>query len=154
MSPAITRVPAVIDHLLDLFRAASPHLQVADGPTIGVVMSEAICVGFSENPDSPGYETSVEKMDGIGRPRYVEAFTVRCFLTLSAGDTDEGSVKRLRDRAGELLALLDTALRADHTKTGIWDRAQLGSEFGWVPIIDEHGTVCNVFFSVIGASLL
>ncbi|WP_182112891.1 hypothetical protein [Actinotalea sp. JY-7876] len=153
--PTITRIPGVVDALLELLRDALPdEVQVADGPTIGVILQEALCVGFSEATDSPGYQATLERSQGMGRPRFEEQFEVRCFLTVASGDTDDGSVRRARTRCAEHLVVIDGALRDAHVTGGAWDRAALGPDMRWTPVVDSEGTLCNVFFSIVGASLL
>lgn len=148
--PSLTRIDVVVDALIDLLVSAT-GLQVADGPHIGEVMAEAICVGFSQGPDLPGYETRVARQDGMGRPRMLEEFTVRMFMTISSGEDDMAT---LRARAAALLGLIDTALRDAHHNAGVWDRASIGPSVEWVPVFDATGGLCNVFFTVVGASLL
>jgi hypothetical protein len=147
----VTRIHDVVDALVDLIEAAAPDLQVADGPVIGEILSEAICVGFTEGADSPGYSTEYVRQDGMGRVRYQEAWSVRCFLTISSGDTD---MRALRARGADILGLIAAAL-ADRTRDeAAWDRAVLSGSADWVPVITDQGGLVNVFFSVEGASLL
>lgn len=148
--PALTRIDAVLDALVDLVRTAS-GLQVTDGPHIGEVYAEAICVGLTDGPDRPAYETRVTKQTGMGRPRMVEEFTVRSFLTISSGVPD---MKVLRARAADILGQIDAALRDVDHLPGVWDRASMSGSMEWVPVIDSSGGLCNVFFTIVGESLL
>lgn len=149
-APATTRIADVVDALVALIGEAAPGLQVADGPVIGEVLAEAICVGFTEGADRPAYDTETRRADGMGR-RNVEDWSVRCFLTISSGDME---MKPLRDRAAEILGAIDDALRARNVDAGAWDRAGLAGAADWVPVITPQGGLCNVFFTIAGTSLL
>lgn len=151
MTGAVTRINDVVDTLVDVIQTAAPELQVADGPVIAELLSEAICVGFSDGVDRPGYSTDYTRQEGLGRVRYQEDWSVRCFLTVSSGDT---AMKPLRDRAAAILGAIAAAL-ADKTRAPeAWDRAALSGAADWVPVIDAQGGLCNVFFTVEGSSLL
>lgn len=145
----LTRMPAVVDGLVALFGTAT-GLQVLDGPHIGEVMLEAICVGLSPDQAKPGYDVDVTQLEGFGPPRYQEEWTVSSLLSVSSGDTDIAS---LRVRAGELLAQVDEALRGAHVGTA-WQRAAFGGRMEWLPLQTPNGASVNVFFDVVGASLL
>lgn len=148
--PSVTRIADVVDALIDLIGTAAPELQVADGPVIGETLAEAICVGFTESQDSPGYDTTYRKADGMGR-RLVEDWSVRCFLTIASGDVE---MRPLRRRAAAILGTIDGALRDQAYRPDAWDRALLSGTADWVPVITPQGGLCNVFFAVEGTSLL
>lgn len=148
--PAVTRIADVLDALIGLIETAAPDLQVADGPVIGETLAEAICVGFTEGQDRPGYDTTYRRQDGMGR-RLVEDWSVRCFLTIASGDSE---MRPLRQRAAAILGAIDAALRAQSNRPDAWDRALLSGTADWVPVITPQGGLCNVFFSVEGTSLL
>ena len=149
----VTRIDVVLDAILLVLRDAVPDLAVADGPEIGLPMDRALCVGFTDGPERPGYSTTWVRQDGYGqRPR--EDFTVHCFLTLGTGDTDREVLKRLRSQAAGYLQQMDAALRAVRGRTAVWERAGLGGETEWMPAILDNGAICNVFFDVVGTSVL
>lgn len=150
----VTRIDLVLDAILAVVRAALPDdVTVADGPQIGVSMDRALCVGFTDGPDNPGYATTWVRQEGYGgRPR--EDFTVHCFLTLFTGDHDDQALARLRTEAAALLRVMDDAIRAAGGRSGVWDRAGLGAEAEWVPAILEDGSICNVMFDIVGTSVL
>lgn len=147
----VSRIDEVVERLVQLAGVAMPGVQVTDGPRLGYTYFDALCVGFASGPDAAAYETTWDRQDGLGH-RLREAFTVRCFLTMSTGDTDDDALKRLRTAAAGHLAALDAALRA--TTDGPWKRAMLGGTAEWVPVIEEQGPLCNVFFEVVGVSVL
>ncbi len=150
-APSLTRIDVVVDTLIELASGIDPALQVLDGPHVGEILADVIVVGLSENPERPGYTTSVSRLEGFGRPRLEENWTVRCLLSVMTGDSD---IPAMRARAVAIITALDTALRDAHHLEGVWDRARFGSEAQWVPIQYEQGTVVNVLFTVEGTSLL
>lgn len=147
--PTLTRVPAVVDGLIALFTAAT-GLQVLDGPHVGEVMQEAICVGLSPDQSLPGYQVDIVRQEGYGGPRYAEEWTISSLLSITSGDID---MKALRLRAGEALAEIDAAIRAAHTGE-LWQKAALGGRMEWLPLQHPQGASVNVFFDVVGSSLL
>lgn len=151
----VTRIDLVLDQVLLIARAALPTVTVTDGPRVGITAMRALCVGFTDGPDHPGYATTWVPQDGYGkggRPR--EDFTVHCLLTLGTGDTDDDVLQRLRTDAAEQLRALDDALREHSGGNAVWKRAGLGAEAEWVPAVVEDGSVCNVMFDIVGTSVL
>lgn len=148
--PALTRVPAVVDALIGLFGSAT-GLQVLDGPHIGEVMFEAICVGLSPDQSRPGYDAVVTQLPGMGAPRYVEEWTISSLLSISSGQTD---LAALRARAGAALEQIDVALRAGQVAPEVWQRAGFGQGMQWLPLQHPDGASVSVFFDVVGASVL
>lgn len=152
-TPVVSRIGAVVDAVVALARTIDDGLQVADGITVGVPQSRALCIGFTDSPDRPGYTTSWERQEGYGA-RLQEDFTIQCFLTLTTGDHDDGAAKRLRDDATALLGALDGALRAARGRDAVWERAGLSGAAEWVAAILPEGSICNVRFDVVGTALL
>lgn len=150
MLPATTKIPQVAAKLIDLFHDAT-GVQVTDGPHLGELEDEAMCVGLTEGPERPGYTTTVTRQQGMGRPRLREDFTIRCFLSLITGETD---IAVLRVRAGEVLGQVAEALAAEYVVAGLWDRVVLGDRTEWIPVQADSGAVLSVFFTVDGSCLL
>ncbi len=150
MSPALTRVDVVVANVVDLARS-STGLHVEDGPALRELPLEAVIVGMPPDARTPGYETRLVEQSGLGRPRYVEEFTVWAWITVTSGDTD---LATLRTRAAGFLRTFDEALRDSHVLPGVWDRARLGERAEWSVLQHERGATCNVFFAVTGSGLL
>jgi|GEM_PF-1497598 len=148
--PVLTRVPQVVSSLVAMFRDAT-DVQVLDGPHLGEVMLEAICVGLSPDQSRPGYDVVVTEQPGYGRGRYTEQWTVSSLLTVSSGATD---MTVLRSRAAALLGQIDAALRAQPVRAEVWQRVAFGSQMQWLPLQHEQGATLSVFFDVVGASIL
>jgi len=142
-----TRVAEAVDALVEMLGTATT-LQVLDGPTLDVVMDEAIVVGLET--DGPGYSTEVTIEDGLGRPRMREDFTIGCMLTLVSGDAD---VAPLRARASTILGQIDNALRDRH-RTAVWEEASVSGGTKWAPLQTPDGVSVVVFFAVRGTCLL
>jgi len=149
----VTRMPEVIDALLTIIEEAT-KLQVTDGPHLGELMDAAVVVGLTDGPETPGYRTDLEPLDGSGRrARYRESWTVHCLLTLVSGDTAMAS---LRAEAGGHLAAILEALRyqpADGARPP-WDTIPRIARTQWAPIQDQNGAAVNVVFDVVGTCLL
>lgn len=163
MADRTTRIPDVVDGLLELFGtlrpAEPPHesglvLQILDGPVIGELLQNVVLVGMPRSQDGQGYDVALERMEGYGRPRYEEQWTIGCWLSLSTGDSSPTIVRELRHLAGGIFADMDTLLRDHQTNGDAWQRAALGAESAWLPMRHEGGTNMDVFFDVVGASLL
>lgn len=155
-TPTLTRIDAVLTNLVAVAGAAlkgvDPELEVMDGPRLGELPWKHLMFGITDSPDVAPYTTQVTRQDGLGAPRYVEAWEVRCGLCLAHTGND---IAPLRAQAVDVLAALDEALRAVNVRRGVWDDAGLG-EAGvqWYPVRNQGGATVLVFFSVEGSSLL
>lgn len=150
MLPATTKIPQVAAKLIDLFHTAT-GVQVTDGPHLGELDDEAMCVGLTEGPERPGYTTTINRMPSMGRTRLREDFTIRCFLSLITGETDMAA---LRARAGQILGQVAAALADEYVVTDLWDKVVLGDRTEWIPVQADSGAVLSVFFTVDGSCLL
>lgn len=150
-----TRVPEVVDHLLELLQVRPPsELQLIDGPVLGELLANVLVVGMARDQDGQGYETRLERMEGYGRPRYEEQWTISCLISLSTGESRPGTVKALRAQVGAIFADVDSKLRDEQVVEGVWQRVALGAETTWLPVRHAQGTGMHVFFDVVGESLL
>lgn len=151
--PLLTRVPQVLERLVELMVQACPAARVLDGPIVGQVMSDdVLCVGLSDAQDEPGYSAQVERMEGLGRPRYVEEWSVATMLVVSSGEAN--GIADLRVRAGGMLEAIDDLVRDASVEDGVWQSAGLGPRMSWLPVQDESGSALMVFFVVMGRSAL
>jgi hypothetical protein len=111
---ATSRVPDVIDALVAAFKAAPglAGVKVFDGPPVtGSPLKAAVFVGYDGDPDEQeglAVEFSQE-WASIGQRARDEAFTVTCAVLAWSGAT---AVRAVRERAFELLAAVEDALRA------------------------------------------
>jgi len=156
MSTPITRVPAVLEKLVEVATAAladvEPAVVVMDGPRLGELPWRHLMLGITDSPDTAPYSTHYTRQDGLGRPRYVEEWTVRCGLCLADGGDD---LAGLRAEAAELLGLLDAALGDAHVTEGVWDDVGLGeADMQWYAVPNKAGSTVLVYFSIEGSSLL
>lgn len=150
-APSLTRIGVVVDRLVAIAKTLGEDLQVVDGPYIGELDPRVFVIGLMESPERPGYSTSVRRQEGMGRPRLVEDFEVRCLLSIASGDID---MEAVRNECVQILTNLDVALRDDHHQADVWDRVLFGPRTDWVPLQTPNGAVCNVLFTVEGTSLL
>lgn len=155
-APAISRIDDVLTALATIAAAAledvTPAIEVMDGPRLGELPWRHVMFGIPDGDIAP-YTTSYTRQDGLGAPRYVEEWEVRCGLCLAHGAND---VAPLRAEAVEVLGMLDTALRTAHTGPTVpWDEAGLGeSGMRWYAAQNGDGATVLVYFSLEGASLL
>lgn len=148
---SVTRMPEVIDALIDVLNGIG-GFQVTDGPIIGELMDNAVVVGLTEGPESPGYRTELEPLEGLGRRRYRERWTIHCLLTLATGQTDMAA---LRSRAGGMLAQIIEALRDEApSRPRPWDAVPAIARTEWAPIQSPQGAVINIVFDIDGSCLL
>lgn len=155
-APTITRIGAVLTGLTTLATTAladvDPKIEVLDGPRLGELPWRHLMLGITEPTGPAPYTTHYVRQDGLGAPRYVEEWEIRCGLCLAHGDNDVAS---LRAEAVEVLGLLDAALRAAHVSRGVWDDAGLGeADMQWFPFPNQSGATVLVYFSIEGSSLL
>lgn len=108
---ATSRVPAAIDALLAILRAA-PGLEgvsIVDGaPAVNLTDRQRIYVGWQPNGES-AVELS-QDFAGAGARTRDEAFTISCYAESRSGDTDKAALHR--DRVFALVGEVEIALRA------------------------------------------
>lgn len=123
--PTITsRVPALIDYLVNLFTnaptlgAATPPVTVFDGPpTTELDPFLALYVGLSD-PDNAAAETaadSVQVWGGLGRFARNETVTIHCCAQAWAGTDD---LKTVRVSATGIVAAVEVLMQSDTTQFG------------------------------------
>ncbi|MEV4173982.1 hypothetical protein [Nonomuraea sp. NPDC049709] len=109
-----SRVPAVIDGLVDFFEAATglAAVKIVDGPIVtNAPLKEAIYVGYDGDPDGEGQAADVtQEWASIGQRARDETILITCAVVVWRGDT---KVRPVRLRTYELLAEVENALRAD-----------------------------------------
>ncbi|UBU10033.1 hypothetical protein [Nonomuraea gerenzanensis] len=109
-----SRIPAVIDELVDRFRAAPAlaGVKVLDGPLVtGSPLKAAICVGFDGDPTGDGQAADfAQAWASIGQKAKDETFTITCTVVVWSGST---AVRAARVRAFEVLAAAEDVLRGD-----------------------------------------
>lgn len=120
-----TRVPAVIDYLVNTFTAAAtigaatPPVAVYDGPvTTGAPSQLVLWVGL-QDPDAvtaPVGAESQEEWVGLGARQRNEYLTVHCVAEAWAGGTD---VRSVRVAAYDIVAAVEVILQADPTLGGL-----------------------------------
>jgi hypothetical protein len=107
---ATSRIPAAIDALVSILRAAPAlaGVQVVDGPpTIDQADADHVYVGWQTGADTAAELT--QDFNAAGARTRDENFDILCEVDAWTGDSD---VKTRRDRAFALLGVVEDALRA------------------------------------------
>lgn len=109
-----SQLPTAIDRLVALSETALPDAKVVDGIEVSSdYAGEWVAIG---SDGSVGEEEeaarSRQTWEGLGAKARREELTIVCSLGTSTGDT-ETSMKPRRDRAYQMLALIEAALRTD-----------------------------------------
>ncbi|WP_433382800.1 hypothetical protein [Streptosporangium sp. CA-115845] len=108
-----SRVPAVLDRLVELFTAALPDdVLVHDGPNLTADPGrDVVCVGWDGDDTGDGQAVDwTQTWTGLGIGAKAEAIDVTCVLIAWDGDDDLAAA---RTRAYTHFAALEAALRAD-----------------------------------------
>ncbi|MGW6566443.1 hypothetical protein [Streptomyces sp. NPDC054975] len=107
---ATSRVPAAVDALLTILRAAPglADVLVLDGPPWqNLTGTERVYVGWQ--PTEAPAVSLVQDFNAAGARTRDEDFAIQCYAEVWAGDTD---MQPRRVRVFELLAVVESALRA------------------------------------------
>lgn len=111
---ATSAVPAAIDALVSIATAAyaESKILIIDGPpTVDMSAPDVLTIGWQ--PDtSDQAAASVQTFASAGARRRDEELSIDCWLSCWTGDSDAAA---RRQRAYELLAVLENALRATDT---------------------------------------
>jgi hypothetical protein len=100
-----TRVPDVVDALVELAARTLDGWQVMDGPRAAEdPANDVLMVGVGNEENADPYRSSRDLPDLAGRPR--ETITVRCQASTWAGGTELGDLRR---RLLEAMCDLDAA---------------------------------------------
>ncbi|MDT9689389.1 hypothetical protein Q5762_13795 [Streptomyces sp. P9(2023)] len=112
---ATSRVPAAVDALLAILRAA-PALDdvlILDGPpTNGLTGNQRLYVGWT--PDGGPAVALSQDFNAAGARTRDETFAINCYAEVSSGDID---MHVQRTRVFELVGAVETALRATNEAT-------------------------------------
>lgn len=155
MKPQLpSRLPAVLDGLLELLRAAEPlqGVQIIDGPPLRMTDLEddaiAVAPGFEFQP---GAVSTFENQNALGRVSYVERIEVGMTAASYSGTVD---LKARRDRAAALLAAVKSVIDDNQVREDAWDAAELGTTLEWYPKQEESGTTVEVGFTLLFKAVL
>lgn len=105
-----SRVPAAVNALLDILRAAPALFEVAivDGPeAVNYTQRQRLYVGW--RPDAEAAVSLQQEFNAAGARTRNEAFAISCYAEARAGDKD---MKARRDEVFALVGEVETALRA------------------------------------------
>lgn len=144
-------VPAAVDALVDILDASEDlaNAQVLDGPpTNDLTTEDVVFIGWQ-----PGAETAVvltQSFNAAGARTRDEAFDIAGYIESRAGDQ---SMRLRRARAYELLAAVETALRATTAAptrptlngTVLWAELTAGN---FVQAQTQDGPVAGIAFTV------
>lgn len=106
---ATSRVPAAVDALLAILRAAPALAQalVLDGPPIELAGNQRLYVGWA--PDGGAAVNLTQDFNAAGARTRDEDFVINCYAEVWSGDT---SMQVQRTAVFALVAAVETALRA------------------------------------------
>ena len=126
--PTITsRVPALIDYLVNLFTtastigAATPPVTVYDGPpTTQLDAQLKLYVGWTD-PDNTSGESGAESQQdwaALGRRARSEIVTIHCCAEAWGGTSGTADNKTLRTACAAITAAVEVLMQADTTQFG------------------------------------
>lgn len=154
MKPQLpSRVPVVLDKLIELFDAATTDVQIIDGPPVGgeSTLGADVLIIAHGTPDEPGVTTEMDLQTSLGRTSYVERVSTTVVISSYSGDTN---MKARRDRAAVILAAVKDSLDDNQVVAAVWDKAYLGENMLWYPVQTTEGASCAVGFRVVTESII
>ena len=143
MAGSVSTVPAALDALLQALSLALPKgVQLVDGQPIRTD-PDVICIGFNGEPETEMISITRRRADRGGRSDS-ETYDIGCIASSWRGDTDP---KIVRDRAFELVALVEAELARDRTVGRTVARAYV-TVSGVAPVQTSKGAMCTVRFTI------
>lgn len=118
--------PAAISGLLTAFKS-SPDLtgvKILDGPEVTTGATEAITVGYSDDPAVQVAVDAVMAMEGLAANPSHEQYMIHCAVSVLRGN---GDIAAARARVYELFGAVGAALAADPRLGGAVMLAQISS---------------------------
>lgn len=138
-----SQAAAVVDALNDLVTDASAFagVQVVDGPIFDIdeMENDTVCIGAG-TPTEPGFTSSFEEQNNLGRRAYIETVTINVTLSSYVPDGTDMSARRAVVRG--LLKDLQDLLTENRVVAGQWDDLGLGQEAVWHQVATVKGKVC------------
>lgn len=157
MATITSRVPALIDYLVTLFTndptlgAATPPVQVYDGPfTTALDSPLKLYVGLPD-PDNPGIEPAADATQGwgaLGRRGRNQEVTIHCCAEAWSG-TD--TIQTMRLAVAGIAAAVEALMQADTTQFGgnaLFPDPGYTSE-AWLQNNTSTGAIARVQFDLI-----
>lgn len=145
MTNTVSTIPACLDALITLARAACPDADVFDGdpPVVGDVADDVVAIGWTGQPDEVAIEASGQAARFSGPD--AETYDVQCVIECWAGA--ETDAKTVRDNAFAMLDAIGGQVKADSRLGGAVALAQI-SVARVTQGQTEQGAVCQVQFTV------
>jgi hypothetical protein len=149
MTLPIGLTASAVDALRDTLRAALPLPAAPDGVALfdGPAPERAyapravtIAAAFQDDQDA----VTVDRVESGARPNVTETLTVAGSVYAGGGNTD---VEQYRAEAGQIITVIDTALRDNRTLGGAVSLARLASA-QWLQGRDAKGTGVSIGFTV------
>lgn len=160
MPPRSTRVPLVIDRLVDVL---TPHPDLAEALVLGGPIASGdykdvtVIIGWTD-ADRPAATTTRKPAGSPIRPRDEETWTIWCLIGAVDGDTDEVvACKAARDKAAAALAVVEYLVTDDPqygvTLGDVCGQISIGEQEWW-QTATGRGHECAILFRLSGKALL
>jgi hypothetical protein len=112
-----TAIDAVLDALVSAFTVALPTVSVMDGPPVKPPGdTELVLVAHDATPDADATITLDQEWADLACTSRYERGSIPCCVVAQSGDVD---IPGRRARAIQMLASIETALRANRTLGGV-----------------------------------
>jgi hypothetical protein len=144
--PSVTStVPAVLERLVALARAALPDVEIWDGQPVRDVADEVLLIGFN---GEPGEESVIDTRarQGLSPDPDRENYEITCLASSWKGRVDD--MQPVRERAYELVDAFNLELMRD-PRLGDRVLSSRVSAVGMTQMQTEDGAVATVRFVVI-----
>lgn len=145
MAGQVSTIPACLDALIALAKAACPDADVFDGdpPVEGDVKDDLVAIGWTGQPDEVAIEASgkAAKVSGPDAESYDVQNVIECW---AGAETD---AKPVRDTAFAMLNAISSQLKLDVRLGGVVAWAQI-SVARVTQAQTDQGAVCQVQFTV------
>ncbi len=146
----MSTIPAALDRLVAIARAAWPDVQVLDGGPTTQIEDDVICIGYSGNTDDLDVRSTMTSEQLEMQPD-LERYDVMCMVSAWRGDAHDADghpdARTTRNRAFELLAGLRAELARDSRLGGTVMQARM-STLDMMADQTQAGPVCTVRFVV------
>lgn len=91
-----TKIPEVIDKIVEIIPKDIDEYYVSDGPPGNEEEQDMILIGFTFEDDTPSITVDIEQSNGMGRCKEQETYDISCAVISWSNDED---MKYHRDRA-------------------------------------------------------
>jgi hypothetical protein len=142
----VSTIPSVLAEIVRIAEVSLENVAVSDGAPVPPMETtpDIVCIGFTGDPDDEAITTDRERNQLSNMPD-MESYDITCLSSSWRGH--EKSMSDVRQRAFDMIDILNAAFAADATLGGLAMRVRISSD-AVIQDQTDKGAVCTVRFVI------